>query len=113
MSTAQEILDTNAFAPPQTLVNHLIGSSKILRELMVVKTWAEDTAPEPAPPESRTGYWNYTRHWIVHNKRVSGARTSSSHANIVRELDPDVVNREDGKMLDAMDDVGRLAFEHV
>ncbi|KAH7106400.1 nuclear pore protein 84/107 [Auriculariales sp. MPI-PUGE-AT-0066] len=117
--TAQEVLAENAFATPQILVGRLVAASKPLRELMTVKTWAEDTAPEPMAPEPRTGYWNYTRHRILHNKRVAGSKAASAgQGNMVTEMDPDAVSRQPGATLDANDDgyeraLGQAVYAYI
>ncbi|EJD49593.1 hypothetical protein AURDEDRAFT_161152 [Auricularia subglabra TFB-10046 SS5] len=100
LPTAQQKLHENPFTPLDTLVGRLVHNSNGLSELLAVRDWAEGTAPPPQSPEKRLGYWNFTRHRIVHDKRVSNSRSG----NIVQEMDPDAVNRAPGMVLDPNDE---------
>ncbi|KAH6905125.1 nuclear pore complex protein [Coprinopsis sp. MPI-PUGE-AT-0042] len=71
------------------------------KELLVVREWLQDTAPQPPHPEASTGYWKFTKHNIL-----QGLRTSNSYRDgLVKEMDPDAPNREEGRNL-ASDDAG-------
>lgn len=70
---------------------------------MVVKEWLHDSAPEPHLPESTIGYWNFTKHRLVHARRMGNKKDMDT---LVSELDPDADNRDDnGKVLSADDAV--------
>ncbi|KZV90878.1 hypothetical protein EXIGLDRAFT_676668 [Exidia glandulosa HHB12029] len=101
--TAQQVLEANPFTPLAPLLQRLVSHSDTLQELMAVREWAEETAPSPQAPETRKGFWNFTRHRIVHNKRVAGSRAANT-GNIVKELDLDAVNRVPGAVLDPNDE---------
>lgn len=78
-------------------------SSPVLTELIVVREWLQDTAPTPAHPEATTGYWKFTKHNVTQAMRLGGPPRDG----LVKELDPDAVNRDDGRGLVA-DDAVRL-----
>lgn len=105
--TARAILHDNPYATPQQLANRLIAHSPILTELMITREWLQDTAPPPQILESVTAYWNFTRLNLMHAKRsgVNGAQTG-----LVKELDPDVVNRKPGRTLAGEDAVSMLSL---
>lgn len=87
-----------------------MNSSPLLSELIVVREWLHDTAPTPQHPEATTGYWKFTKHNLLQSMR-----TGTGHRDgLVKEMDPDAVNREDGKSLAADDAVSEnLALNHV
>lgn len=105
LSTPSELVQTNPFSTPRTLVNHLIHNSPVLTELLVTREWLQDTAPPPQPVESATAYRNFTRLNILHGQRVG---SPSRQANLVKELDPDVTIREPGSSLAGEDAVNTL-----
>ena len=79
-----------------------MNSSPLLTELIVVREWLHDTARQPQHPEATTGYWKFTKHNVMQS-----LRTGTGHRDgLVRELDPDAMNRGDGRALAADDAVG-------
>jgi nuclear pore complex protein Nup107 len=97
--SARELLAQNPYTPSATIVQALVESSPLLQELLVVREWLQDTAPQPPHPEASTGYWKFTKHNIL-----QGLRTSNSYRDgLVKELDPDAPSREEGRNL-ASDD---------
>lgn len=97
--TAHDLLAQNPYTPPATLVQALMDSSELLSELVVVREWLQDTAPPVHHPEANTGYWKFTKHNIL-----QGLRTTNSYRDgLVKELDPDAPNREDGRGLASED----------
>ena len=77
-------------------------SSRILFELVIVREWLHDTAPPPPNPEAATGYWKFTKYQLMQALRT-GNRLQSD--GLVREMDPDAANREEGRGLAADDAV--------
>lgn len=69
----------------------------------MVREWLHETAPQPQHPEAlaTTGYWKFTKHGIM-----QALRTGAGRDGLVREMDPDAVNRETGRSLAADDSVG-------
>ena len=90
-----EVLQENPYATPSTLVNHLIYSSPALTELLVTREWLQGNAPSPQIIESASAYRNFTRLGILHKQRLAAA-SETQRANLVNELDPDVLVRESG-----------------
>ncbi len=78
-----------------------MDTSPLFAELVVVREWLQDTAPLPPAPEANTGYWKFTKHNVMQSLRMGNNRDG-----LVREMDPDAVNREEGKSL-ASDDAVR------
>lgn len=72
-------------------------ASPLLSELVVVREWLHETAPQPHHSEATTGYWKFTKHGIMQAKR-----TGSTRDGLIKEMDPDAVNRE-GRTLAADD----------
>ncbi|KAK7060258.1 Nucleoporin nup84 [Paramarasmius palmivorus] len=99
--TPQELLSQNPFTPTSTIAQAIMNSSPVLTELIVVREWLQETAPTPAHPEATTGYWKFTRHTVMQAMRTG----ASGRDGLVKELDPDAVNRDDGRGL-AADDAG-------
>jgi nuclear pore complex protein Nup107 len=77
-----------------------MNASPLLSELVVVREWLHETAPQPQHPETTTGYWKFTKHSVM-----QALRTGSGRDGLVREMDPDAVNREEGRTLAADDAV--------
>ncbi|KAL4062442.1 nuclear pore protein 84/107 [Scleroderma yunnanense] len=99
----QTLLAQNPFTPTSTLAQAIMHASPLLSELVVVREWLHETAPPPQHPEVTTGYWKFTKHNVM-----QGLRTGSGpREGLVKELDPDAVNRGDGRILAADD----AAFE--
>ncbi|KAL4255253.1 Nuclear pore complex protein [Pleurotus pulmonarius] len=76
-----------------------MNSSPLLAELVVVREWLQETAPSPHHPEATTGFWKFTKHSIMQTLRSAGGQRDG----LVKEMDPDVVNKGDGRAL-ASDD---------
>lgn len=74
-------------------------ASPLLSELVIIREWLQETAPSPQHPEATTGYWKFTKHSILQSLR-SG---TGSRDGLVKQMDPDAVNREEGRSL-ATDD---------
>ncbi|KAK1227800.1 Nucleoporin nup84 [Marasmius sp. AFHP31] len=97
--TPQQLLAINPYVPTSTIAQAIMQSSPVLTELIVVREWLQDTAPTPAHPEATTGYWKFTKHNVTQAMRLGGAPRDG----LVKELDPDAVNRDDGRGLVADD----------
>ncbi|KAF8905638.1 nuclear pore protein 84/107 [Mucidula mucida] len=77
------------YTPPSTLSQSIINASPFLNELIVLREWLQESAPDPTYPEATTSYWNFTKHRINQAARSAGeARTG-----LVKEMDPDAVTR--------------------
>ena len=97
----QTLLASNPFTPTSTLAQAIMHASPLLSELIVVREWLHETAPPPQHPEVTTGYWKFTKHNVM-----QGLRTGAGpREGLVKELDPDAVNRGDGRTLAADDAV--------
>jgi nuclear pore complex protein Nup107 len=83
-----------------------MDASPRLTELVVVREWLHDTAPQPQHPEATTGYWKFTKHNVMQSLRTGGGPRDG----LVREMDPDAVNREEGRSL-AVDDAVSAVVE--
>lgn len=103
---ARTLLASNPYAPPASLAQSIMNASPLLSSLVVVREWLHETATPAATldPGATTGYWRFTRHVIV-----QGLRTGRSAGGIVKEMDPDAVNRADGSALAIDDAVGRIS----
>ncbi|KIM73767.1 hypothetical protein PILCRDRAFT_828819 [Piloderma croceum F 1598] len=51
-------------------------------------------------PEATTGYWEFTKYSVM-----QALMTGSGRDGLVREMDPDAINREEGRTLAADDAV--------
>ncbi|KAJ7349466.1 nuclear pore protein 84/107 [Mycena albidolilacea] len=100
MPTARELLAENPYTPTSTLAQAIMHASPLLSELVVVREWLQDSAPPPQHPEATTGYWKFTKHSVMQSLRLAGGGTRDG---LVKEMDPDAVNRGDGRMLSADD----------
>jgi nuclear pore complex protein Nup107 len=78
-----------------------LDASPLLNELLVIREWLQETAPTPSHPEATTGYWKFTKHSVMQALRTG----AGSRDGLVKEMDPDAVNREDGRSLAADDTV--------
>ncbi|KAI0086032.1 nuclear pore protein 84/107 [Irpex rosettiformis] len=94
---ARELLARNPYTPTSTLAESIMHSSRLLTELVVVREWLHDTAPEPPALDATTGYWKFTKHQMMQNLRLHKQNSLSG-------MDPDAVNKGDGGLL-APDDV--------
>ncbi|KAG2002400.1 nuclear pore complex protein [Coprinopsis cinerea AmutBmut pab1-1] len=98
-TSARDLVAQNPYTPPSTLAQAIMDSSPLLSELVVVREWLQDTAPNPPHPEANTGYWKFTKHNVL-----QGLRTTNTYRDgLVKELDPDAPNREEGRSLAADD----------
>ncbi|KAJ7118836.1 nuclear pore protein 84/107 [Mycena epipterygia] len=95
VATARDLLAENPYTPTSTLAQAIMHASPLLSELVVVREWLQDTAPAPQHPEATTGYWKFTKHGVMQSLRMGGA----PRGGLVKEMDPDAVNRGDGRML--------------
>ncbi|KAJ6546893.1 nuclear pore protein 84/107 [Mycena capillaripes] len=100
MPTARELLAENPYTPTSTLAQAIMHASPLLSELVVVREWLQDSAPPPQHPEATTGYWKFTKHGVMQSLRMGGG---GARDGLVKEMDPDAVNRGDGRMLAADD----------
>ncbi|KAK0184859.1 107-domain-containing protein, partial [Armillaria mellea] len=96
---ARNLLFENPCTPTLTVAQAIMNASPLLSELIVMREWLQETAPAPQHPEATTGYWTFTKHNVVQAARTAAGDRSS----LVKELDPDAVNRGDGRAL-ASDD---------
>ncbi|KAJ3753605.1 nuclear pore protein 84/107 [Lentinula raphanica] len=96
---AQDLLQQNPYTPTATIAQAILNASPVLTELIVVREWLQETAPAPMQPEATTGYWKFTKHNIMQALRTG----SSARTGLVKEMDPDAVNRGDGRSLAADD----------
>ncbi|KAJ7184429.1 nuclear pore protein 84/107 [Mycena filopes] len=98
--TARDLLAENPYTPTQTLAQAIMHASPLLSELVAVREWLHETAPPPQHPEATTGYWKFTKHGVMQSLRMGGG---GARDGLVKEMDPDAVNRGDGRMLAADD----------
>lgn len=103
---AQDILQQNPYTPTSTIAQAILNASPVLTELIVVREWLQDTAPPPMQPEATTGYWKFTKHNIMQALRTG----ASPRSGLVKEMDPDAVNRGDARSLAADDSVRGFPF---
>ncbi|KII84942.1 hypothetical protein PLICRDRAFT_146529 [Plicaturopsis crispa FD-325 SS-3] len=96
---ARDLLAENPYTPISDLAEAIMAESPLLTELIVVREWLHDTAPPPTRPEASTGYWKFTKHNVMHALRTGGGH----RVGLVKEMDPDAVNRGDGRALAADD----------
>lgn len=104
----QELLLSNPYTPTSTLAQSIMNASPLLSELVVVREWLHDTAPQPHHPEATTGYWKFTQHSVM-----QALRTGSGRDGLVKEMDPDAPNRDEGRTLAADDavSIGRIRVD--
>ena len=110
LPTARALLRENPYATPRNLANHLIHHSPVLTELVITREWLQDTAPPPQIIESAAAYWNFTRLSLMHIQRSGVAGTQ---ANLVKELDPDVLSRDPNSALTAEDAVSAFIARSI
>lgn len=103
--SARDLLVENPYTPTSTLAQSIMNASPLLSELIVVREWLQETAPNPRHPEATTGYWKFTKHSVMQALRTG----AGPRDGLVREMDPDAINREDGRTLAADDAVCPLA----
>ncbi|KAF9244485.1 107-domain-containing protein [Melanogaster broomeanus] len=95
------LLAQNPLTPTLTLAQSIMHASPLLTELVIVREWLHETASPPQHPEATTGYWKFTKHNVMQALRTG----SGPREGLVKEFDPDAVNRGDGRSL-AADDAG-------
>ncbi|GLB38465.1 putative nuclear pore protein 84 / 107 [Lyophyllum shimeji] len=99
LANPRDLLAENPYTPTSTVAQAIMNASRLLTELVVVREWLHETAPLPQPPEATTGYWKFTKHSVMQS-----LRTGAGHRDgLVKRMDPDAVNREQGRGL-ASDD---------
>lgn len=103
--TPRDLLIENPYTPTATIAQALMDTSPLFAELVVVREWLQDSAPLPPAPEANTGYWKFTKHSVMQSLRMGNNRDG-----LVREMDPDAVNREEGKSLASDDAVCPQVF---
>ncbi|KAG8898971.1 Nucleoporin nup84 [Tulasnella sp. 403] len=76
----------------------MLAASPRLNELYIVANWLRDIAPPVQLPDHPPGYRINTKMKLRH-----GRVGQPGHENLVRAIDPDVLNRESGLSLDPQD----------
>lgn len=90
LPSACELLAENPYTPTSTLSQAIINASPLLTELIVVREWLQETTPALLRPESTTGYWKFMKYCVMQS-----LRTGMGHRDgLVKEMDPDAVNRD-------------------
>ncbi len=109
--SARDLLRENPYTPTSTVAQAIMNASPLLSELIVIREWLQETAPAPQHPEATTGYWTFTKHNVVQAARTA----AGGRSGLVKELDPDAVNRGDGRALASDDAVSysRSYFLHT
>jgi nuclear pore complex protein Nup107 len=101
--SARELLTENPFTPPSTLAQAIIHVSPFLEELMIVREWVQDIAPVPQNPGAAAGYWSTTKHAAT-GAMFTNIGGTAAKDGLVTALDPDVVNRTEGRTHLSVDD---------
>ncbi|RDB21680.1 hypothetical protein Hypma_011219 [Hypsizygus marmoreus] len=99
LPSARDLLGENPYTPTSTLAQAIMNASPLLSELVVVREWLQETAPLPQHPEATTGYWKFTKHSVMQSLRMGAVHRDG----LVKRMDPDAVNRDEGRGL-ASDD---------
>lgn len=99
--SAHELLAENPYTTTSTLAQAIMNASPLLTELIVVREWLQEIAPAPQRPEATTGYWKFTKHNVMQALRTG----TGQRDGLVKEMDPDVVNRGGGRALSTDDTV--------
>ncbi|KAK7436197.1 Nucleoporin nup84 [Stygiomarasmius scandens] len=99
LNSPRDLLQQNPYTPTSTIAQAIMNASPVLTELVVIREWLQETAPAPSYPEATTGYWKFTKHSVMQALRTG----AGSRDGLVKEMDPDAVNREDGRSLAADD----------
>jgi nuclear pore complex protein Nup107 len=102
--TARSLLRENPYTPTATLAQAIMQSSPLLSELIVIREWLQEIAPNPKQPEASNGYWKMTRLRLEQELRAAGSGGLNTKG-MVREMDPDAIGREENKALAADDAV--------
>lgn len=98
--TMRSLLTQNPYTPSFGLIQTLTTSFPLFEELLIIRDWLEDIAPCPPPTEATTGYWKFTKYGVLQSLRMGNNRDG-----LVRQMDPDAVNRGDKKTLASEDAV--------
>ncbi|KIP04648.1 hypothetical protein PHLGIDRAFT_109298 [Phlebiopsis gigantea 11061_1 CR5-6] len=93
---ASQLLAENPYTPSSTLAQAIMHASRLLSELIAVREWLHETAPQPHSIDATTGYWKFTKHQLMQSLRMGKSLSLSG-------MDPDAVNREENGAL-ASDD---------
>ncbi|KAG2116585.1 uncharacterized protein F5147DRAFT_649059 [Suillus discolor] len=72
-----------------------MNSAVLLTELVVVREWFHETAPRVQHPEAITGYWKFMKHILC---RLYAQTQESIREGLVKELNPDAMNRKSEKI---------------
>lgn len=99
LPSAHELLAENPYTTTSTLAQAIMNASPLLTELIVVREWLQEIAPAPQRPEATTGYWKFTKHNVMQALRTG----TGQRDGLVKEMDPDVVNRGGGRALSTDD----------
>ena len=110
MPAPQTLLSQNPYTPTSTLAQAIMNASPVLTELVVVREWLHETAPQPRAPEAVTGYWRFTKHNVAQALRTGAAANGGA---LVREMDPDVLIRDEGSVLSPDDSVSLAVVVHL
>ncbi|KAJ7749279.1 hypothetical protein DFH07DRAFT_961789 [Mycena maculata] len=70
-------------------------ASPLLSELVVIRSGSR-TRRRCRHPEATTGYWKFTKHGVMRALRMGGGGGVCD--GLVKEMDPEAVNRGDGRM---------------
>lgn len=105
--TPKELLRENPYTPTAMIAQSIMRHSPLLNELVIVREWLHDTAPNPRPPEAATGYWKFTHLRLQQAQRIGDRRDVQK---LVQELDPDAVNRPNGGKVLSADDAVCASF---
>ncbi|PPQ97470.1 hypothetical protein CVT26_002818, partial [Gymnopilus dilepis] len=89
--TPLSLLLQNPYTPPSALAQAIVRSSALLTELLVIREWLQETAPNPTQVEATTGYWRVTKATILQGLRTGQGQGKEG---VVKEMDPDAVGRE-------------------
>ncbi|KAI4519168.1 hypothetical protein K525DRAFT_258749 [Schizophyllum commune Loenen D] len=98
-TSAAALLAENPYTPTVTVVNAILASSPMLRELVVIREWVQDFAPPPPRVEPTTGYLKGTKNALAQAARMGAALPEWR----VQTLDPDATHHGDEKTLDPDD----------
>lgn len=90
----------NPYTPPSAVIGSVLLHSTRLNELRIIADWLRDNALRPQEPESSGGYRIYTKSRLFNISKQPAP-------NLVKQLDPDAVNRAPpGVDLEPQDAVG-------
>lgn len=101
--TPNELLAENPYTPTEDLAQAIMDSSTLLSELVIIREWLQESAPNPPPTEAATGYWKFTKYDLAQNARMGKGKEKDVNGGLVTEMDPDAVNRGEARSLAADD----------